>query len=105
MDKETEGFRENGTINPKLLPALVDCLLALSRSGVQIFIGTHSYLLAKYLDVKKKANDDLRFHSLYFDNNTLTCEINDRFADLEHNAILEAFDALVGEVYGIDIDD
>ena len=95
----------DANLNPKLLPSLVDCLFTLSRSGVQIFIGTHSYLLAKYFDVKKQANDDLRFHSLYFENKELTCEINDRFADLEHNAILEAFDALVGEVYGIDIDD
>ena len=94
----------DANLNPKLLPTLVECLLTLSRFGVQIFIGTHSYLLAKYFDVKKQSTDDLRFHSLYFENKTLACEVGDNFTELKHNAIMEAFDALVGDVYGIKID-
>lgn len=32
-------------INPKYIPIIVDLLLVLSRSGVQIFVSTHDYFL------------------------------------------------------------
>lgn len=94
----------DANLNPKFLPTLVDCLLELSRHDVQIFLGTHSYLLAKYFDVKRQNNDALKFHSLYQKKNDIACETGDTFVDLKHNAIMEAFDALVGEVYGIKMD-
>ena len=94
----------DANLNPKFLPTLVDCLLELSRHGVQIFLGTHSYLFAKYFDVKRQNDDVLKFHSLYQKKNDIACETGDTFVDLKHNAIMEAFDALVGEVYGIKMD-
>lgn len=94
----------DANLNPKFLPTLVNCLLELSRHGVQIFLGTHSYLLAKYFDVKRQNDDVLKFHSLYQKKNDIACETGDTFVDLKHNAIMEAFDALVGEVYGIKMD-
>ena len=94
----------DANLNPKFLPTLVDCLLELSRNDVQIFIGTHSYVLAKYFDIKRHKKNSIKFHSLYYEGKEIACETGDRFIDLEHNAIMEAFDAMVGEVYGIEID-
>lgn len=41
-------------INPKYIPILADMLLELQRNEVQIFISTHDYVLAKYLEIKQK---------------------------------------------------
>ena len=90
----------DANLNPKFLPTLVDCLLELSRHGVQIFLGTHSYLLAKYFDVKKSKEDSLKFCSLFFESGNINCEVGETFIDLKHNAILKTFDDLVEVVYG-----
>jgi len=53
------------SINPELMPLLVDILYILKNDGVQIFIASHSYLLAKYIDIKKESESDVLFISLY----------------------------------------
>jgi len=53
------------SINPELMPLLVDMLYKLKSEGVQIFLASHSYLLAKYIDIKKQSEDDVLFISLY----------------------------------------
>lgn len=50
-------------INPEHLPLIVDMLLELQQNGVQIFISTHDYILAKYFDVKAKDNQPIMFYS------------------------------------------
>ena len=54
-------------LNPELLPLLVEILLELSRNGVQIFIATHSKILASYFAVNRQTGDSLMFISLYKD--------------------------------------
>lgn len=62
-------------LNPKFIPDLVEILLELSRNGVQIFLTTHSYIFAKYFEVRRKSCDDILFHSLYkTENNGVLCE-------------------------------
>ena len=85
-------------INPKLIPDLVEMVLELSRNGVQVFISTHDYILAKYFEVKRKENDSVRFHSLYKTNEGVKCESNINFRDLNNNSIIIAFDELMDEV-------
>ena len=56
------GLLERGTIllwdepeanlNPQLYPLVVEILLELQKNGVQIFIATHNYNFAKYLENK-----------------------------------------------------
>jgi len=53
------------SINPELMPLLVDMLYKLKSDGVQIFLASHSYLLAKYIDIKKQSEEDVLFISLY----------------------------------------
>jgi len=73
------------SLNPELIPILVDVLLELSRSGVQIFIATHSELLANYFTVSRQEGDDLLFLSLYKDGEQIKANTSDRFDLLEPN--------------------
>ena len=91
-------------LNPDFFPVLVECLLELSRQGVQIVLSTHNYLFAKYFDVRRKQSDMLAYHSLYADaSGAVACETKPHFADLEHNAIMQTFDRLLDEVYHLQV--
>ncbi len=108
----TESITENSiliwdepeaNLNPKFLSKLVDCLITLSRNGVQIFLSTHNYILAKYFDVLKNDNDTVLFHSLYLKNKTtgVKCESKKFFAELQRNDIADAFNQLLERIYKI----
>jgi len=73
------------SLNPEILPKLADILLDLARNGVQIFIATHSEILASYLAVSRKNGDDVLFHSLYKDGEQIKINSSDRFDLLEPN--------------------
>ena len=94
-------------LNPKYLPKIVECLLELSRHGVQIFLSTHNYIFAKYFDVAKKDDDKVLFHSLYFEEKSdgVKCETQSYFESLKHNDISAAFNELLERVYQIQIGD
>jgi len=78
------------SLNPELIPVLVDILLELSRSGVQIFIATHSEILASYFYVNKLQGDDVMFYSLYKDEQgQIKADSNDRFDLLYPNKLTE----------------
>ncbi len=69
------GLLEKGTIllwdepeanlNPELYPLVVNVLLGLQKNGVQIFIATHSYNFAKYLEIRRAKKEQVMFHNLY----------------------------------------
>lgn len=91
-------------LNPEYLPVVVECLLELSRHNVQIFVSTHNYLFAKYFDVRKRAEDQVAFHALYEDGDRgIQCEKADLFASLKNNAIMDAYNKLLDEVYGLQV--
>ena len=92
-------------INPKIIPDVVEILLELARNGVQIFLATHNYIFAKYFEVRRKAQDSVQFHALYQTEHGVKCETNENFRDLEHNAIIKAFDMLLDEVYETHVED
>jgi len=75
------------SLNPELVPALVDILLELSRNGVQIFLATHSEILASYFAVNRQKDDDVLFCSLYKDNGQIKANASDRFDLLEPNTL------------------
>lgn len=88
------GLLENGSvllwdepeanINPELIPTLVDILLELQSEGVQIFISTHSYNLAKYFEVKRKEKNQVLFHSLYKKGNEVLAQTEEYFGKLDN---------------------
>lgn len=85
-------------LNPKHIPTIVDILLTLQREGVQIFVSTHDYFLAKYFEVRKEERDEVLYHSLYRnEERKVAVEQNAHFKELEHNTILDTFMALYRE--------
>jgi predicted ATP-dependent endonuclease of OLD family len=73
------------SLNPELVPILVDILLELSRNGIQIFIATHSEILASYFAVNRQTGDNVMFTSLYKEGEWIKAGINNRFDLLEPN--------------------
>lgn len=87
-------------INPQYIPALADILYTLQAAGIQIVLATHDYVLAKYLEIKRRSEDSARFHSLYFDDDgVMKAESNPLFKDLKKNSIAEAYNKLLDEVF------
>jgi predicted ATP-dependent endonuclease of OLD family len=77
-------------INPQNIPTLVDILFGLQRLGVQIFVATHNYVFAKYIEVRKKTGDCVMFHALHkesFDA-PVRAESDPCFTLLDNNSIV-----------------
>ena len=82
-------------LNPGLLTVVVDILLQLQRSGVQILIATHDYAVLKELELLIEEGDEVRFHALYRDSTgEVSCESASRPFKLRHSPIAEAFTSL-----------
>jgi AAA15 family ATPase/GTPase len=78
------------SLNPELIPVLVDILLELSRNGVQVFVATHSEILASYFSVNKQQDDKVMFYSLYKnEQGFIAADSNARFDLLEQNKLTE----------------
>ena len=124
------GLLEKGTVllwdepeanlNPELYPLVAEILLELQKNGVQVFIATHSYNFAKYLEIRRTSKEQVMFHNLYKSRNFLSDEIqktfpginemNDdneaiysqsayRMDEIRHNLIMIADNNLLDEVY------
>lgn len=94
-------------MNPKMIKPLVDAVIELAKMGVQVFITTHDYfvqqcfnLAATYQNADKK-KIQYNFLSLYQDDKTIAYEVSDTLLQLEHNAIMEEFDALYDREQGL----
>ncbi|MFI3199953.1 MAG: AAA family ATPase [Eubacteriales bacterium] len=74
-------------INPALYKDVAEILLELSRNGVQIFVATHNYSFAKYMEVLSKDSDHVRYHALYKTDEGVKCETETKFARLSNNAL------------------
>lgn len=89
-------------MNPKMIRPIVQALTALAKMGVQIFVTTHDYFVQQefnMLTVYPELNPaklDIRFMSLYRDPETgeLNYEMMQTASDLQHNAIMQEFDAM-----------
>lgn len=89
-------------MNPKMIRPIVQAMVVLAKMGVQIFVTTHDYFVQQefnMLTVYPELNQeklDIRFISLYRDEQTndVKYEIEKTASDLEHNAIMQEFDAM-----------
>ena len=87
------------SLNPKLIPTLVDILLELSRNGVQIFIATHDYNFARYFDVRKNKDIPVAFHNLSKSaNGQITCDSSPEYLKLPFNLLESANEDLFATV-------
>jgi predicted ATPase len=69
------------------MPDLVEILFELQRNGVQIFIATHSEILASYFDVLRKKNNEVMFYSLYRDGEQIKSDKSEKFGFLKPNKL------------------
>ncbi len=90
-------------INPSLVPDMVEILLELSRNGVQVFLSTHDYIFAKYIEVLKNETDEVAFHSLYKADEGIKAKRSNNFRDLKQNAIVSSFDKLLDKVFDLNM--
>ncbi len=113
------GLLEKGTVllwdepeanlNPELFPLVVDILLELEKAGIQVFVATHSYNLAKYFEVKRNSKEQVQYHNLYKAISEVATEYrlpNDSF--VEESGIFGESAYYLGELKGnkiIDADD
>jgi len=84
-------------LNPRLMKTVVGILLELQRTGVQIFLATHDYVILKEFDLQLKAGDHLLFHSLYRNRESGEIEVSStsEYLQLSPNAIDDTFGTLV----------
>ena len=83
------GLLERGTIllwdepesnlNPELFPLVANILLELQQHGIQIFIATHSYNFAKYLELLRGDRAQVQFHNLFKGTSDVPKEPSDAF--------------------------
>jgi AAA domain, putative AbiEii toxin, Type IV TA system len=80
-------------LNPRLIGTVVDILLELQRMGVQVFLATHDYVVLKEFDLRKKADDAVRFHALFRDAETgeIAMHSTDDYLSIYPNAIADTF--------------
>lgn len=80
-------------LNPQLTDLLVEILLSLSTLGCQIFIATHNTFILDDIEIQRKKEHKILYHSFYFDDknktNGINIETKEFLKDLEHNDIEE----------------
>ena len=89
-------------MNPKMIRPIVQAMMALAKMGVQIFVTTHDYFVQQEFNMFTMYPElnpeglDIQFVSLYCDakTNDVKVEMKKTASDLEHNAIMQEFDAM-----------
>jgi hypothetical protein len=89
------------SINPELIPTLVDILLELQKGGVQIFIATHSYDVARWFELNKKAENSLRYFNLRKTDSGIAADVSDDYVSLSNSLIEDAGDMLLRRVTAV----
>ncbi len=86
-------------LNPQLMKLLVQTMLELSRSGQQIILATHDYVLLKWFDLLANTSlgDHIRFHALSRENGDVLVQSADDYRQLNSNSIANTFSDLYDE--------
>jgi len=102
------GLLENGTtlfwdepensLNPEILPDLVNILLELQKNGVQIFIATHSYALARWFELNATKENTLKYFSMRKSENGIEYDSADTYLKLNQSVLENAGDELFNAV-------
>jgi predicted ATPase len=102
------GLLENGTIlfldepenslNPEILPDLVNILLELQKNGVQIFVATHSYALARWFELNVTKENTLKYFNMRKTENGIEYDTADMYSKLNRSVLEDAGDKLFNAV-------
>jgi len=98
------------SLNPELMPVLVNILLELAKNDVQIFLATHDYNLARHFDVRKNKDVPVQYHNLIKKTNgQIVCNSSSEYTKLSDNSLERAnehlFEAVVSNAMGVDDDE
>lgn len=104
-------------LNPELYPLVAEILLELQKNGAQVFLATHSYNFAKYLEIRRTNKEQVMFHNLYKGRNLFSDDMQkllpgmdngdeaiysqsaNRMDEIKYNHIMTADNKLLDEVY------
>jgi len=102
------GLLENGTtlfwdepensLNPEILPDLVNILLELQKNGVQIFVATHSYALARWFELNATKENTLKYFNMRKTNNGIEYDAADTYSELKQSVLEDADEKLYNAV-------
>ena len=87
-------------MNPKMIQPIVNAIVELAKMGVQVFVTTHDYFVQQCFNMLSEYPENnpehlkINFISLYKDDEKIAFESATKLQDLQHNAIMEEFDAL-----------
>jgi len=86
-------------MNPKLMRLFVEIMLELSRNGQQIVIATHDYVLLKWFDLLRDEgkSDEIKYHSLYLEEDIIKISTKDNFNLISKNSIADTYSDLYDE--------
>lgn len=100
-------------LNPELYSLVVDILLELEKRGIQVFVSTHSYNLAKYFEIRREKVQQVKFHNIYKSTADVPVELHlsdignsgseiysdsaDYLSEIEENHIIMADEKLLDE--------
>lgn len=93
-------------MNPAMIRLVVETVMKLAKLGVQIFITTHDYFLQQYINLymaypeSNKDQIDIRFYSLFQEDGMIKMESAETISNLQHNSIMEEFDAVYDREQG-----
>ena len=79
-------------LNPQLYGVVIQTLLELQRTGVQIFLATHDYVILKELDLRLGDKDQIAYHALYRDDTEeIACHTVSHYLGIRPNAIMDTY--------------
>ncbi len=80
-------------LSPILMDEVIQVLLELSRSGVQIFLATHNYIILKEFDLQATEEDSVRYFSFSLnENNAAQVSWTDDYSQIGPNPISDQLD-------------
>ena len=86
-------------LNPELFPLVANLLLMLQQNDVQIFIATHSYNFAKYLELLRRHEKQVQFHNLFRREDIICGKSAFTMQELYPNHLFTADEQLLDLVY------
>jgi predicted ATPase len=86
-------------LNPELYPIVANILVELQKNGVQVFVATHSYNLAKYIEIKTYNNMPATFFALYRNNEKIIkADMTHQLEGSKNNPIINAENVLLDSI-------
>lgn len=87
-------------LNPRMIKPVCEAIVELANNGVQVFVTTHDYFVQQAFNMvasypkANKGDISIQFSSLYKEDGVVKHEVASRLSDLEHNLVMEEFDAV-----------